>query len=166
MTDITMWFDANGKDTIGKISDSGDIYLSLVLGQEKAVAPHSNILAWELPWTEEPGRLQSMGLQRVGHDWATSLSLFFFLYWRRQWHPTPVLLPGKSHGWRSLVGCSPWGRSEWDMTERLHFHFSLTCIGEEWQPTPVLLPGEPQGRRSLVGCSLWGRTESDTTEAT
>ena len=166
MTDITMWFDANGKDTIGKISDSGDIYLSLVLGQEKAVAPHSNILAWELPWTEEPGRLQSMGLQRVGHDWATSLSLFSFLYWRRQWHPTPVLLPGKSHGWRSLVGCSPWGRSEWDMTERLHFHFSLLCIGEEWQPTPVLLPGEPQGRRSLVGCSLWGRTESDTTEAT
>ena len=49
---------------------------------------------------------------------------------RRQWHPTPVLLPGKSHGWRSLVGYSPWGRSEWDMTERLHFHFSLSCIGE------------------------------------
>ena len=49
---------------------------------------------------------------------------------RRQWHPTPVLLPGKSHGWRSLVGCSPWGREESDMTERLHFHFSLSCIGE------------------------------------
>ena len=49
---------------------------------------------------------------------------------RRQWHPTPVLLPGKSHGWRSLVGCSPWGRKESDMTERLHFHFSLSCIGE------------------------------------
>ena len=49
---------------------------------------------------------------------------------RRQWHPTPVLLPGKSHGWRSLVGCSPWGRSESDLTERLHFHFSLLCIGE------------------------------------
>ena len=48
---------------------------------------------------------------------------------RRQWHPTLVLLPGKSHGWRSLVGCSPWGRSESDMTERLHFHFSLSCIG-------------------------------------
>ena len=52
------------------------------------------------------------------------------LYWRRQWHPTPVLLPGKSHGRRSLVGCSPWGREESDMTERLHFHFSLSCIGE------------------------------------
>src|SRR5574340_103582 len=51
--------------------------------------------------------------------------------WRtRQWHPTPVLLPGKSHGWRSMVGCSPWGRKESDTTERLHFHFSLSCIGE------------------------------------
>ena len=47
-----------------------------------------------------------------------------------QWHPTPVLLPGKSHGWRSLVGCSPWGLEELDMTERLHFHFSLSCIRE------------------------------------
>ena len=50
--------------------------------------------------------------------------------WRRQWHPTPVLLPGKSHGWRSLVGYSPWGRWGSDTTERLHFHFSLSCIGE------------------------------------
>ena len=50
--------------------------------------------------------------------------------WRRQWHPTPVLLPGKSYGWRSLVGCSPWGPEESDTTERLHFHFSLSCIGE------------------------------------
>ena len=50
--------------------------------------------------------------------------------WRRQWHPTPVLLPGKSHGWRSLEGCSPWGRWRLDMTERLHFHFSLSCIRE------------------------------------
>ena len=52
------------------------------------------------------------------------------LPWRRQWHPTPVLLPGKSHGRRSLVGCSPWGRKESDTTERLHFPFSLSCIGE------------------------------------
>ena len=47
-----------------------------------------------------------------------------------QWHPTPVLLPGKSRGWRSLVGCNPWGRKELDTTERLLFHFSLSCIGE------------------------------------
>ena len=50
---------------------------------------------------------------------------------RRQWHPTPVLLPGKSHGQRSLVGCSPWGHKELDTTERLHFYFSLSCNGEE-----------------------------------
>ena len=50
--------------------------------------------------------------------------------WRRRWHPTPVLLPGKSHGRRSLEGCSPWGRKESDTTERLHFHFSFSCTGE------------------------------------
>ena len=49
---------------------------------------------------------------------------------RRQWHPTPVLLPGESHGWKSLVGCSPWGHYESDTTERLHYHFSLSCTGE------------------------------------
>ena len=52
------------------------------------------------------------------------------LYWGRQWHPTPVLLPGKSHGRRSLLGCSPWGRQESDLNEWLHFHFSISCIGE------------------------------------
>ena len=86
-----------------------------------------------------------------------------------QWHSTPVLLPGKSHGWRSLGGCSPWGREELDMTERLHFHFSLFTFmhwRRKWQPTPVFLPGESQGQGSLVGCPLWGRTESNTTEVT
>ena len=63
------------------------------------MAPHSSTLAWKIPWTEEPGRLQSMGLLRVRHDWATSLSLFTFLHWRRQWQPTPVFLPGESQGW-------------------------------------------------------------------
>ena len=57
------------------------------------------------------------------------VTLYIFI-WRRQWHPTPVLLPGKSHGWRRLVGCRPWGRKESDTTERLHFHFSFSCIGE------------------------------------
>ena len=60
-------------------------------------------------------------------------SFYFFssiISWRRQWHPTPVLLPGKSHGRRSLVGFSPWGCEESDTTEQLHFHFSLSCIGE------------------------------------
>ena len=57
-------------------------------------------------------------------------ALYCFLFWRRQWHPTPVLLPGKFHGWRSLEGCSPWGCWGSDMTERLHFHFSFSCIEE------------------------------------
>ena len=100
------------------------------MNKSKAMAPHSSSLAWKIPWMEEPGRLQSMGSLRVGHDWATSLSLSTFMHWRRQWHPTPVLLPGKSHEWRSLEGCSPWGRWGSDTTERLHFHFSLSCIGE------------------------------------
>ena len=63
---------------------------------EKAVAPHSSTLAWKTPWMKEPGRLQSMGSLRVGHDWATSLSLFTFMHWRRKWQPTPVFLPGES----------------------------------------------------------------------
>ena len=65
---------------------------------------------------EEPGRLQSMGSQRAGHDRATSLSLFTFMHWRRKWQPTPVFLPGESHGWRSLVGCRLWGCTESDTT--------------------------------------------------
>ena len=63
------------------------------------MAPHSSTLAWKIPWTEEPGGLPSMGLHRVGHDWATSLSLFTFTHWRRKWPPTPVFLPGESQGW-------------------------------------------------------------------
>ena len=70
---------------------------------EKAMAPHSSSLAWKIPWMEEPGRLQSMGSLRVGHDWATSLSLFTFTHWRRKWQPTPVFLPGESQRRGSLV---------------------------------------------------------------
>ena len=84
---------------------------------EKTMATHSSSLAWKIPWTEEPGRLQSVGSLRVGHDWATSLSLFTFMHWRRKWHPTPVFLPGESQGRGSLVGCHLWGRTESDTTE-------------------------------------------------
>ena len=95
------------------------------------------------------------GRKESDHDWATDLiyvymiflfmttwvfvfmSLWVFVFmsiqylrWRRKWYPTPVLLPGKSHGWRSLEGCSPCGRWGFDTTEQLHFHFSLSCIGE------------------------------------
>ena len=84
---------------------------------EKAMAPHSSTLAWKIPWTEEPGRLQSRGSLRVGHDWATSLSLFTFMHWRRKWQLTPVFLPGESQGRGSLVGCHLWGHTELDTTE-------------------------------------------------
>ena len=84
---------------------------------KKAMAPHCNTLAWKIPWTEEPGGLQSMGSLRVGHDWGTSLSLFTFMHWRRKWQLTAVFLPGASQRWRSLVGCHLWGCTESDMTE-------------------------------------------------
>ena len=97
---------------------------------EQAVAP-----APVLSPGESHGRRSLVGYSprgscRVRHDWATSLSLFTFLHWRRKWQPTPVFLPGEFQGWRSLVGYSPWSRVESDMTERLHFHFSLSCTGE------------------------------------
>ena len=85
------------------------------------MAPHSSTLAWQIPWTEEPGGLQSMGSLRVGHDWATSLSLFSFIHWRRKWQPTPVFLPGESQGRGSLVGCRLWGCTGLDTTERLNW---------------------------------------------
>ena len=77
------------------------------------MAPHSSTLAWKIPWAEEPGRLQSMGLRRVGHDWATSLSLFTFMHWRRKWQPAPVFLPGESRDgrawWAAVYGVAQSG---------------------------------------------------------
>ena len=84
---------------------------------EKEMVIHSSILAWKIPWVEEPGRLQSMGSLGVGHDWATSLSFFTSMHWRRKWKLTPVFLPGESQGQGSLVGCCLWGRTESDTTE-------------------------------------------------
>ena len=89
----------------------------LVFYPEKAMAPHSSTLAWKIPWTEEPGGLQSMESLQVGQDWATSLSLFTFMHWRRKWQPTPVFLPGESQERGSLVGCHLWGCTESDTTE-------------------------------------------------
>ena len=77
------------------------------LNTERAMAPYSSTLAWWIPWTEEPGRLQSMGSLGVRHDWTTSLWLFTFMHWRRKWQPTPMFLPGESQRRGSLVGCLP-----------------------------------------------------------
>ena len=114
---------------------------------EKEMATHFSTLAWKIPWTEEPGRLQSMGSQRVrlhflflsmsflggtnGKEpicqWSRQNRLGFSPWvgnipWRRKWQPTSVLLPGKFHGQRSLVGYSPWGHKELDTTEQLSTH--------------------------------------------
>ena len=105
---------------------------------EKALAPHSSTLAWQIPWMEEPGRLQSMGSLGVRHDWRTSISLFTFIHWRRKWQPTPVFLPGESQGRGSLVGCRLWGRTESDTTE------AAAAAGTKWSEIC-----------SVVSNSLW-----------
>ena len=97
------------------------------LVSEKAMATHSSTLAWKIPWTEESGRLQSMGSLRVGHDWGASLSLSTFMHWRRKWQPTPVFFPGESQGRGSLVGCRLWGRTSRTRLKRLS-SCSSTCF--------------------------------------
>ena len=74
-------------ERLSSICELTDTYIHVL---EKATAPHSSTLTWKIPWTEEPGRLQSMGSLRVRHDWATALSLFTFIHWRRKWQPSPV----------------------------------------------------------------------------
>ena len=81
------------------------------------MATHSSTFAWKIPWMEEPGGLQSMGVAKSQLDRAASLSLFTFIYWRRKRQPTPVFLPGESLEQWSLVGCHLWGRTESDTTE-------------------------------------------------
>ena len=90
-----------------------------------------NIREWvifELIFFRKIPRSETAGWYAV--QLAVFLRTSILFYRRRQWQPTPVLLPGESHGWRSLVGCSPWDREESDTAERLRFHFSLSCFGE------------------------------------
>ena len=90
----------------------------------------------------------------------TILTLCGFIARRRNWQSTPVLLPGKFHGWRSQVGCSPSGHKESEMTVHLHFlSFYSSFWKRKWQPIPVFLPRESCGQRGLVGYSLWGCRE-------
>ena len=92
------------------------------------MAPHSSTLAWKIPWMEEPGRLQSMGLLRVRHDSATSLSVFTFMRWRRKWQPTPVFLPGESQDggswWAAVSGVA----QSWTQLKRLSSSSSRTSF--------------------------------------
>ena len=88
---------------------------------KKVMAPHSSTLAWKIPWTEEPGRLQSMGGKEsdMTEQFHFHFLLFTFMHWRRKWQPTPVFLPGilESQGQEGLVGCRLWGHRESDTTE-------------------------------------------------
>ena len=92
-------------------------YICICINMEEAMAPHSSTLAWKIPWTEEPGGLQSMGSRRIGHDWADFTFTFHFHALEKEMEPTLVFLPGESQGQQSLVGCRLWGRTESDTTE-------------------------------------------------
>ena len=111
-------------------------------------------------------RLQSMGSLRVRHDWATSLSLFTFLHWRRKWQPTPVLLPGKSHGWRSLEAAVHWvaeGQTRLsDFPFTFHFHVLEKEMATYSSVLAWRIPGtaEPGGRPSM-GLHRVGHNWSD-----
>ena len=92
-------------------------------------SPHSSTLAWRIPWMEEPGRLQSMGSPRVGHNWATSLSRFTFMHWRRKWQLTPGLLPGESREggawWAAIYGVA----QSWTRLKRLILILAIALSG-------------------------------------
>ena len=156
----------------------------------KEMATHSSILALKIPWTEEPGGLPGMGFQRIRCYWtqrythtirdsmpwawdlfvlnvATFNGVVCFKwgsFWRRKWQPTPVFLPGISHGQRSLVGYSPCGRKELDMTEWLHFHFfifllkfSFLCFRGLVTYHPIATVHDHENGERL-GVELWPRT--------
>ena len=132
------------------------------------MAPNSSTLAWKIPWAEEPGKLRSMGSLRVGHDWATSLSLFTFMHWRRKWQPTPVFLPGESQGRGSLMGFRLWGhtvRHDWSdlaavatgLTLKHHLFLALKADFQTGAP-PSALVLWPQ---TLGPVSFQNRSESN-----
>ena len=121
-----------------------------ILYMEKATAPHSTTLAWKIPRTEEPIRLQSMGSRRVRHDWASSLSLFTLMHWRRKWQPTPVFLPGESQGRGSLVCCRLWGRTSSSSLLKKTLLFILTSSSKIYQKFTSLI--------SI--CQLWNWTRT------
>ena len=116
---------------------------------EKAMATHSSTLAWKIPWMEEPSGLQSMGSLRVSQDWASSLSLFTFMHWRRKWQPTPVFLPEESQGrgawWAATYGVS---QSRTRRKQLSRSSSKLECP-QLWVWVPL------KGR--CKGCSWWNQ---------
>ena len=144
----------------------GHFWYVLEDSPEKAMAPHSSTLAWKIPWMEEPRRLQSMGLLRVWHDWATSLSFFTFMHWRRKWQPTPVFLPGESQGQRRLssMGSPRVGHNWYDFAAAaagdssqcnqfvfLRFEVSLAFSGGNSVKNSSANAGDVRGMGSIPG---------------
>ena len=123
------------------------------------MAPHSSTLAWNIPWMEEPGRLQSMGSLRVEHDWMTSLSLFTFMHWRRKWQPTPVFLPRDGGAWwAAIYGVAhSWTRLKW-------LSSSSSIVLHAVQKQARFLTTGPPGilcqwrvcHSCSIGCRWWG----------
>ena len=101
------------------------------------MVPHSSTLAWRVPWVEEPGGLQSMGSRRVGHDWATWLSLFTFMHWRRKWQPTPVFLlenpRDRGAWWAAVYGVA----QSWTRLKRLSSSSSRDWSFNHIKPTGI-----------------------------
>ena len=131
---------------------------------EKAMATHSNTLAWKIPWTEEPGGLQSMGSLGVGHDWATSLSLFTFMHWRRKWQPTPVFLPGESQGQGSLGGLLSMGshRVGHDWSNLAAAKAALFQCSYLTSASPLRgFPRDSVVKESTCQCKRWKRLRFD-----
>ena len=117
---------------------------------EKAMATHSSTLAWKIPWIEEPGRLQSMGSRRVGHDWATLLSLFSFMHWRKKWQPHSTDLAWRIPGMAEPGGLPSMGSHR---------------VGHDWSDlAAAAAAAAADGQGSLACCSPWGCKESDMTE--
>ena len=116
------------------------------------MAPHSSTHTWKIPWTEEAGRLQSTGSRGVGHDWATSLSLFTFIHWRRKWQPTPVFLPGESQGRGGPCGLPSLG------SHRVGHDWSdlaaAAATGDYWAPAVQLIKME-MGSEYKLHLGFW-----------
>ena len=133
---------------------------------QKADSFEKTLMLGKIEGRRRRGHQRMRLLDGITDSMDMGLSKLQELVRKRQWHPTPVLLPRKSHGRRSLVGCSPWGRYSRtqlsDFTLTFHFH----ALEKEMATYSSVLAWRIPGTGSLVGCHLWGRTESDTTEAT
>ena len=106
---------------------------------EKAMAIHSSTLAWKIPWTGEPGWLQSMGSLRVGHDWATSLSLFTFMHWRRKWQPTPVEHPRDEGAWWAAISGVAQSRTRLKRLSSSSMASGISALWSGMEPVPLVL---------------------------